>query len=34
VIGIAAALRPEKNHIQLVEATARLRHAASRPRRC
>jgi L-malate glycosyltransferase len=27
VIGIAAALRPEKNHIQLVEATARLRHA-------
>ena len=27
VIGIVAALRPEKNHVQLLEATARLRHA-------
>ncbi|HEX4648246.1 MAG TPA: glycosyltransferase family 4 protein, partial [Steroidobacteraceae bacterium] len=27
VIGIAAALRPEKNHVQLLEATARLRRA-------
>lgn len=27
VVGIAAALRPEKNHAQLAEAVARLRHA-------
>jgi glycosyltransferase involved in cell wall biosynthesis len=27
VVGIAAALRPEKNHVQLVEAVARLRQA-------
>jgi len=34
VIGITAVLRPEKNHIQLIEAIARLRRQASPRRHC